>query len=86
MIADDHLVFGCGNKMERACKDHNKNPRGLLERARKIRLWFNSAKIRLWHEEVRHLDHFTSGDSLKAGPEKVAAIMKMQKPTDIKSM
>ena len=86
MIADDHLVFGCGNKMEGACKDHNNNLRGLLERARKIRLRFNSAKIRLWHEEVRHLDHFTSGDGLKTGPEKVAAIMKMQNPTDIKSM
>ena len=42
--------------------------------------------MRLWHEEVRYLGHSVSSNSLKPDPEKVAAIMKMQKPTDIKSM
>ena len=44
VIADDHLVFCCGNTMKEACKEHNNNLRGLLERARKIELRFNSAK------------------------------------------
>ena len=25
LIADDHLVFGCGNIMEEACKNHYNN-------------------------------------------------------------
>ena len=86
VIANDHLLFGCGNTMMEACKDHDSNLRRLLERARKIGLRFNSAKMRLRHEKVRYLGHLISGDGLKPDPEKVAAIMKMQKPTDIKSM
>ena len=42
--------------------------------------------MRLQHEEVRYLGHLFSGDGLKIDPEKVAAIMETQKPTDIKSM
>ena len=40
----------------------------------------------LWHEKVCYLGHLISGDGSKLDPEKVAAILKMQKPTDIKSM
>ena len=42
--------------------------------------------MRLQHKELHYLDHLITGDCLKPDPEKVAAIMKMQKPTDIKSM
>ena len=84
MIADDHLVLGCGNTIEEAYKDHDNNLHGLLERARKIELPFNSAKIRLQYDEVHYLGHLISGDGLKPDPETVAAIMKMQKATDIK--
>ena len=41
--------------MNEACRDRDSNLRGLLERLRKIRLWINSAKMRLHHEEVRYL-------------------------------
>ena len=85
VVIDDYLVFGCDNTMEEACKDHDNNLCGLLEKARKIGLRFNSGKMRLRHEEVRYLGHLISGDGLKPDPEKVADIMKMQKPTDIKS-
>ena len=44
VIADYRLVSGCGNTMEEACKDRNNNLLALLERAREIGLWFNSAK------------------------------------------
>ena len=44
MIADDHLVFGCGNTMEQTCKYHDSNLRGLPERAEKIGMRLNSAK------------------------------------------
>ena len=51
-----------------------------------IGLRFNLAKMRLWHEELRYLGHLISGNDLKSVPEKVAAVMKMQKPTETKSM
>ena len=73
--------------MEEACKDHDNNLHGLLERTRKIGLQFNSVKIWSQHEEVCYLGYLTSVNGLiKPDPEKVNAIMKMQKSTDIKSM
>ena len=86
VIADDHLVCGCENTMEKACKDHDDNLPGLRERARKIGLRFNSVKMRLRQEKVRYLGHLISSDGLQPDTEKVATIMKVQKPPDIKSM
>ena len=60
MIADDHLVFGCGNAMEEACRDYGSN----------------SSKMQLLCEEVRYLGPLISGDGLKPDPEKMAAIIK----------
>ena len=42
--------------------------------------------MQLQHEEVLYLGHLIPGDGLKPDPQKVAAIMKIKKPTDIKSM
>ena len=86
VIDDDHLVFGCSITMEEAYKHHENNLCGLLQRARTIGLRFNSAKMRLQHEEGSYLGHLISGDGLKPDSEKVAAVIKMQNPTDIKSM
>ena len=55
-------------------------------RARKIGLQFHSAKRQWRHQEVCYLGHLNLGDGFKPDPEKVAAIMKLQKPTDIKPM
>lgn len=55
----------CGNTMKEACKDHDNNLHGLLERARKIGLRFNSAEMLLRQEEVRCLGHLILGDGLK---------------------
>ena len=84
VIVDDDLAFSCANTMEKACKDRDNNLRGLIKRARKIGQLLSSEKMHLRHEEVRYLGYSISGDGLKPDPEKVAAIMKMQKPTDIK--
>ena len=54
--------------MKEACKDHDKNLCGLLERAKKIGVRFNSAKMQLLHEEVCYLGHLISCDGLKPDP------------------
>lgn len=41
--------------MNETCKDRDSNLRGLLKRLKKIRLWIITAKMRLYHEEVRYL-------------------------------
>ena len=38
------------------------------------------------HKEVLYLGHLIPADGLKPDPQKVAAILKIKKPTDIKSM
>ena len=38
------------------------------------------------HEEVLYLGHLIPADGLKPDPQKVAAILKIKKPTDIESM
>ena len=47
---------------------------------------FNSVKIWIRHEKVFDLGHLILGDLLKSDPEKVAAIMKIQMLTYIKSI
>ena len=85
VFADDHLVFGCANTMEEACKSHDNNFCGLLETARKIGLESSSAKIWFQHEEVHYLGHWITGDGLRPDSEMVATIMKMQKASEVKS-
>ena len=36
VIADCHLVFACGNAVEKACKDHDNSLRGLLKEPGKL--------------------------------------------------
>ena len=85
VVADNHLLFGCGNIMEDAGKDHDNSLCGLLERAREIGQRLNSEKMQLRYEKVRYLGHLISGDGLKPDTEKIA-IIKMQKPTAVKSI
>ena len=42
--------------------------------------------MQLRHKGVHHLGQLISDDDLEPDPEKVTATMKLQKPTDIKSM
>ena len=84
VIDDDHLVFGCSITMEEAYKHHENNLCGLLQRARTIGLRFNSAKMRLQHEEVSYLGHLISGDGLKPDSEKGSCCHKNAKPNRYK--
>ena len=44
-IADDILVYGCGDTPEEYMRDHNENLRRLFERAREENLKFNRKKM-----------------------------------------
>lgn len=44
-IADDILVFGCGETLEEALEDHDFNLRNVLERCREKAIKLNGAKV-----------------------------------------
>ena len=49
-IADDILIFGCGETMEEASADHDRNLLSLLERCRERNLHLNKDKLQLRRE------------------------------------
>ena len=86
VIADDLLVFGEGNDMETAIKDHDQNLRNALQRAREKNLKLNKEKVKLRLTEVPYIGHLLTCDGLKPDPKKVAAIKMMPEPTDVQSV
>lgn len=85
-IHDDILVLGCGDTIEEATQDHDRNLISLLERARSVNLKLNRSKLRLRQSELPFLGHRLTCEGLKPDPEKVRAVSEVPKPTDKKSM
>lgn len=81
-VADDVLITGSGENMEAASKDHEKNLREFFERARKVNLKINPAKMKLRMNEVNYMGHLLTSKGLKPDPEKVVAIQNMKRPSD----
>lgn len=86
VIADDILVYGCGETTEEAMKDHDKNISALLQRAREVNLKLNKRKLRLKLPSVTYMGHLLTTEGLRPDPEKVTAVRNMQTPTDVKSL
>ena len=81
VIADDILVYGCGDTDDEAMADHDQNLRELLKRAREVNLKLNESKIQLRLKEVPYIGHLLTSDGLKPDPEKVRAVIEMPKPS-----
>ena len=58
IIADDLLVFGKGEYIESATKDHEENLKNALQRARDRNLKLNKEKVKLRMTEVPYMDVF----------------------------
>lgn len=83
VIADDILVYGEGENVEEAQKDHEINLRKLLERCKEKNIKINQDKMKLRLEEVRYMGHIISKDGVKIDPKKVEAITQMPRPKDL---
>ncbi|KAK3737630.1 hypothetical protein QZH41_006455 [Actinostola sp. cb2023] len=81
VLRDDMLVIGYGDTQEEADRNHDKNLKALLNRAREINLKFNIKKMNLRKTEVKFMGHVITKDGLKPDPEKITAIENMPKPT-----
>lgn len=86
VIADDILVYGCGNTAKDAIADHDRNISALLQRAREVNLKLNRKKLRLKLPSVTYMGHLLTNEGLHPDPQKITAIQNMQTPTDIKSL
>ena len=76
-IAYDILIFGCGETMEEASADHDRNLLSLLERCRERNLHFNKDKLQLRRESTIFMGHELTKEGLRADEQKVGAVVKM---------
>ncbi|KAI8493812.1 hypothetical protein Bbelb_281590 [Branchiostoma belcheri] len=86
VIADDILVFGCGDTDEEADRDHDVNLSRLLERARESNLKLNKRKMRLKLKQVPYMGQLLTARGLRPDPEKVKAIVEMPTPDDVRAV
>ena len=69
--------------MEEAVKDHDRNVRRLLERARSRRLKLNPEKFSFRKTQVKFAGYILTDEGHKPDPEKVCAILDMTPPKDV---
>ena len=80
VIADDILVIGSGITDSDAVKDHDRNLKALLQRARESNLKLNKKKLKLRLPQVPYMGHLLTADGLKPDEEKIKAVKDMPKP------
>ena len=86
IIADNLLVFGKGDDIESATKDHNENLKNALQRAREKNPKLNKEKVELRMTEVPYIGHLLTSEGIKPDPNKVEAVQKMPQPTHVPSV
>ncbi len=86
IIADDLLVFGEGDDIASATKDHDENLKNALQRARERNLKLNKEKVKLRMSEVPYIGHLLTSEGIKPDPKKVEVVRKMPQPTDVPSV
>ena len=80
VIADNILVIGSGTTDSDAVKDHDRNLKALLQRARESNLKLNKKKLKLRLHQVPYMGHLLTADGLKPNEEKIKAVKDMPKP------
>ena len=81
-IADDILVYGCGDTVDEATADHDNNMIALLERCRERDLHLNKDKLQVNRERTTFMGHELTRDGLRPDSRKIKAIVDMPAPTD----
>lgn len=81
-IADYILVFGSGDNLAVAQRDHDRNLIALLDRCREQGIKLNQDKFQLNRSKTTFMGHELTGDRLRPDPKKVEAICQMPHATD----
>lgn len=82
-IHDDILLFGEGETLEQAQKDHDDNLHRLMQRCRDRNVKLNPDKVCLCRKEVPFIGHVLTDCGVKPDPAKVQAVLEMPRPTDV---
>jgi hypothetical protein len=81
-IADDILIFGCGDTLDQAKSDHDVKLTALLERCRMKNIKLNKDKLRLNRDSVPYMGHILTQSGIKIDNSKLSAVINMPAPTD----
>ena len=85
-VADDIIIYGEGDTIEAATIDHDRKLKAFLDRCRERNIKINKDKFMLKVTEMPYIGHLLTSEGVKPDPEKMAAIVKMEKPTDVKGV
>ncbi|KAF7652237.1 hypothetical protein LDENG_00099600 [Lucifuga dentata] len=69
VIADDILLYGCGDTTDEALANHDRNLAALLQRAREVNLKLNKKKLKLKLSSVPYMGHLLTTEGLHPDPE-----------------
>ena len=83
VVADDFVVIGCGDTLEEAIDDHDRNLDAFLSRCADKGIKLNNTKVKLRKSEVPFIGHVATAQGLRADPAKIRAISEMPRPTDV---
>ena len=81
-IADDVLIYGCGQTKEKAEKDHDENLFNFLLQMQQVKLKLNPTKWRFKKQKVIFMGFQLSPEGVSPAPSMVEAIVNMPKPID----
>ena len=83
VVADDFVIIGYGDTMDKASESHDKNLHAFLTRCKENNVHLNAEKIQLRRKEVPFIGHVANDQGLKVDPRKVKAIEEMEVPKDV---
>ena len=81
-IADDICIFGCGDTIEDANVDHDRNLVRLLDKCSDYDLLLSAKKLQFKATSVTFMGHRLTDKGLEPDPAKISAITEMPRPED----
>ncbi|KAK3717088.1 hypothetical protein QZH41_008699, partial [Actinostola sp. cb2023] len=83
---DDKVIHGVVETEEEATADHNKKLQHFLLRSKEKGMKLNKKNLKLKCKEITYLGHLITQNGLNPDPEKIEAVKKMPKPTNVKGV
>jgi hypothetical protein len=79
-VADDIVVYGCGDNPDEATKDHDQKLIDVLKRCREIGIKLSKEKAEIRKEKITFLGHEVTSEGLRVDEGKVKAITELPAP------
>jgi len=83
-VHDDKVIYGVEETEEEATADHNKKLQQFLLRCKEKGMKLNKKNLKLKCKEITYLGHLITQNGLNPDPEKIEAVKKMPKLTNVK--